>query len=379
MKLIISGVLILIAMSALGDEMKDNVLLGCYYFPGWYRKGGVDYTPPPVSAKSDEWNCWDEFGDHSEWRWAIAGHPYPRPLLGFYDDSLPEVWNTELGWAADHGVDFMIFDWYYNDGVEYLSRSLDRGYLGSKLKSRVKFCLNWCNHSGYWWTTPIDQSGNAMVEMIEYVAKKYFSQPEYLKIDDKPVFMIYEQSVLLQYQFPNELKNTFGRMRNAARKAGFPGLYLIGCYSEDSPAYLQHMKNIGYNAFAAYTYCFQRGPYSPGPSAYYSDVVKETASIYPYLKAKASATGLDFIPTVAPGWDNSPRLKKDAYVVVGSGPALFERQCRQALNCVDKKQQMVLVEAWNEWGEGAVIAPDKQHGFKYLDALCRHYSPWCML
>jgi hypothetical protein len=30
---------------------------------------------------------------------------------------------------------------------------------------------------------------------------------------------------------------------------------------------------------------------------------------------------------------------------------------------------MILVEAWNEWGEGSYIEPHQQFGFGYLDAI----------
>ena len=34
----------------------------------------------------------------------------------------------------------------------------------------------------------------------------------------------------------------------------------------------------------------------------------------------------------------------------------------------------ILIEAWNEWGEGSYIEPHREFGFGYLDAVRRVFS-----
>jgi hypothetical protein len=74
------------------------------------------------------------------------------------------------------------------------------------------------------------------------------------------------------------------------------------------------------------------------------------------------------------GWDSRPWHGENHLVRFGRTPELFERHLRDARRLLDAQPpnpralKMVLVEAWNEWGEGSYIEPHKEFGFGYLDA-----------
>ena len=85
----------------------------------------------------------------SEWR-LIAKYPKPRPVLGFYDDSLPEVNDWHIKWAVEAGISFFVFDWYWNAGETRLARTLNVGFLNAKYTDMMKFCIHWCNHNLDW-------------------------------------------------------------------------------------------------------------------------------------------------------------------------------------------------------------------------------------
>ena len=295
---------------------------------------------------------------------------YPRALAGFSDDSCPALWDYYNRWMASSGIDFIAFDWYYNDRQEYLSNSLDKGYLASNPSPNLKFCLHWCNHGGSWWRTPLNQSADKLIEMIGVVSEKYFRHPNYLRIDGKPVFMIYEHDTLSSF---GDVKSNLAAMRKQAQERGLPGLYLVGVYSGADRSQIDLRKECGYDAFCAYTYAWMRGPKVTwdSPTYDYSDVTDNVVSnLHPYLSRVSKSGGITYWPSCFSGWDDRPRAGLDrAIVLQGSNPEHFGKMIRSALRHVDSKSPVVIVEAWNEWGEGACIEPSKQHGFGYLQQI----------
>jgi len=329
--------------------------VGVYYFPGWYRAAG------------------DPSGEFSEWRSAIMKAAVPRPICGFYSDANPRLWDYYIPWMATHGIDFIAFDWYYNLGQEYLYESLDRGFLQSSKTNDVKFCIHWCNHGGGWFRKPLDQSKPAVLEMTELLCARYFHRPNYLRVAGRPVFMIYEINTFLSFGGVEAARDTLAAMRRLAKEKGFPDLYLVAVYSGSSPEYLAMLKKLGFDAFCAYTYCWMRPPSVMWDSKAvpYPDLVDMiTTYLYPHLERAGTKAGIPYWPTTFSGWDDRPRagLEK-AYVNTGNTPDAFGRMFRGALKHVNPSSPVVMVEAWNEWGEGACIEPSKEHGFGFLKAM----------
>ena len=82
-------------------------------------------------------------------------------------------------------------------------------------------------------------------------------------------------------------------------------------------------------------------------------------------------SGLPVYPGVMPGWDNTPRRGQDAYVFHGANPLSFRRWLSRAAESARQLDgdQLVFVNAWNEWAEGAHLEPDKRFGRANLEAV----------
>ncbi|MCL6519707.1 MAG: glycoside hydrolase family 99-like domain-containing protein [Armatimonadetes bacterium] len=330
-------------------------MIGVYYFPGWYR-----------AAKNPS-------GETSEWRSAIMKAAVPRPLCGFYNDADPRLWKYYITWMSSHGIDFIAFDWYYNAGQEFLYESLDRGFLQAKNAKDIKFCIHWCNHGGGWWLKPLDQTKSAILEMTDLLCARYFHRPNYLKINGCPVFMIYDIRQLLSFGGPDVLKDTLAAMRKRARENGFKGLYLVALYHGSSREYMSMLKEIGFDAFTAYTYSWMRPPcvvWNTEAVPYPDLAVMLSDCFYEQVKKDSIKAGIPYWPATFPGWDDRPRRGvENAFMNVGSTPKAFEIMFRGALKQINPASPVVMIEAWNEWGEGACIEPSKEHGFGFLKVL----------
>jgi len=97
----------------------------------------------------------------------------------------------------------LIYDWYrYEDGP-YLQDGLDRGFLGATNRERKKFALMLANHdwmhihpANFLNKSEILAHGSvpadALNRIVDHVSKHYFPQPNYLLLDGKLDFSIYE-------------------------------------------------------------------------------------------------------------------------------------------------------------------------------------------
>jgi O-antigen biosynthesis protein len=91
------------------------------------------------------------------------------------------------------------------------------------------------------------------------------------------------------------------------------------------------------------------------------------------------------IPSVCPGWDNSPRLKKNAYILHNSTPQLYEGWLREVVNRQilrtvasgdrDTVDSLIFINAWNERAEGNHLEPCQKWGRGYLEATRRVLEP----
>ena len=70
-----------------------------------------------------------------------------QPILGWYDESLPEIADWQIQWAAEHGVSFFGGGWYWSQGGRSLEHWLHGAYLNSRYREYLKFCLLWASHN----------------------------------------------------------------------------------------------------------------------------------------------------------------------------------------------------------------------------------------
>jgi hypothetical protein len=84
-------------------------------------------------------------------------------------------------------------------------------------------------------------------------------------------------------------------------------------------------------------------------------------------------------PCVLPDRDNTPRSDYDgeeatAHIFRGSTPELYEEWLDGAIRKTlsnPPEEQLVFINAWNEWSEGSYLEPDLKHGRAYLEATRR--------
>ena len=321
---------------------KPDMLVGAYYFPGW--------------SKVEKWYCMAAYKD--------AQHP----LLGYYREGDPDAADWHIKWALEHGVSFFAFDFYTANGSQMYEAALDDGFLKAKHIDQFKFCLNWCNHAAESTMTAeqLDLFGDLVIE-------KYLTHPSYLRIDGKPVVIFLVGHHFIRNLGVDGAKKAFSGFEQRCKDAGLPGVYLMFCQDALGPNEVEGCRAVGVDAFGRYNYPYNgTGLSGPGKAAEFSyqHLTEQGESMW---KEWRDLTKGDYWPTVMPGWDRRPWTKDDV-TITGSTPELFAESLTKARNYVSK-DKVVLIEAWNEWGEGSILEPSVEQGFGYLDAVRKVFCP----
>lgn len=334
------------------------------------------YHPIP---ENDEWwgKGFTEWTNSTKAKPLFHGHYQPHfPAdLGFYDLRVPETRQAQADMARTYGIDAFCYYHYWFGGRRLLERPFEEVLRSGE--PNFPFCLCWANAtwSGIWHGNPgrilMEQTYPGRSDYEAHFAELLpaFKDPRYLRVDGKPLFIIYKPR-----DVPN-LTEAVVQFRQMAEDAGLPGLYLVG---------VAHRDNWKPTANGLDAVIVQNLPGLNGriPLRYpllklKARLGKHRLSIYDYEELIAtfvpeSTSELDHIPCLIPSWDNTPRSNMNGLIMEGSTPALFRKSVRQALDNVTKKpneHRLVFLKSWNEWAEGNHMEPDRRFGHGYLEAL----------
>jgi hypothetical protein len=294
----------------------------------------------------------------------VLKHPERTPALGFYAQENPEVSDWETKWAVEHGVSFFVYCWYRTSQggpvTTQFGTAIHDALLKSKFVDKMKFTIMWENQSRG--RAGVADEKDLMANLLPFWIENYFKHPSYLKIDNKPLLFIYRPEFLADDLGGIEkVAQAIGRMRQACREAGFAGLYLLGEYRGLDARHLELMKRLGLDY--TFAYCWYV-PNNPTPQQ----------SIETQMRYIAKTQELGILPqvvTVSQAWSGW----HDEGTIWKIPPREYETLLRQAKEFVaglppaELGSKLLLLDNWNEWGEGHYIAPYREYGFGYLDAV----------
>jgi hypothetical protein len=86
-------------------------------------------------------------------------------------------------------------------------------------------------------------------------------------------------------------------------------------------------------------------------------------------------TGATIYRCVLPSWDNSARQHNRAFIMEGGTPENYECWLAEAAARTRAErspgEQLLFINAWNEWAEGCHLEPDRRHARGFLEATLR--------
>ena len=386
MKRILTIFAILISLSCFAQERKYDV--AAFLYPA-YAADDPRLTPFwPMGI--GEWETVMTVQDR------FPGHYWKRePVWGYINEADPAVMEMEINQAVKHGVNVFIFDWYWYDGRPFMETTLNNGFLQAENRNDMQFYLMWANHDvlNLWDTRLYDCEEDNIIwrgqvdrEEFEKICKrnieKYFKQPNYYKIDGKPVFMIYDIKVLIDglggFEQTVDALNWF---TEETRKAGFPGLDLqlttwapnLDYSGLDGNKTFEpgndFVNKLGFDSMTHYQFA-----HFNWMDAEYSDIVKDAIKEWKKLDKEFD---VPYYPHVSVGWDNSPRTRESA-VSRNNTPEEFQKALQAAKDFVDARPELhplITINSWNEWTETSYLQPDNVYGYGYLEAVRNVFGP----
>lgn len=348
----------------------DEVAVLSYYLP--------QFHPIPEN------DAWHGVG-FTEWTKVRAASPLyvghhqqhvPHADVGYYLLDSADVFRRQAEDMRKAGVHGQVFYHYWFGGRLILEKPAQ--LLLASPDVPMRFCFCWANEN---WTRRWDGNEREVllaqayseadaVAFIRYLMP-FFRDARHLTVDGRPLLFVYRPSSM-----PNA-KAYVETWRRECVAAGVAPPFVVAVLTRGAA----DPRDFGMDAATERVLhdwtdgaCPERkhglAAYAPiaGRVLAYDDVAA-------HYEASSPAAGFETYRSIVPMWDNTPRYGRDAYVVDGSTPRRFqawlERLVRQARERLPAGRRFVLVNAWNEWAEGAHLEADERHGHAYLNCIGR--------
>ena len=115
-----------------------RMIMAAWLFPGMLPLMAYVPEPQPVKSAVEITALYYPGTEHMpEWDMIAQTRPEIKPLLGWYDESNPEVIDWQIKWAVEHGISSSSVDWYWNKGFRRLEHWLNAYYKARYRKSRL--------------------------------------------------------------------------------------------------------------------------------------------------------------------------------------------------------------------------------------------------
>lgn len=315
----------------------------------------------------------------TEWTNVAAGQPkfvgHNQPLLprdlGYYDLRLDHNIEQQINLAKQHGIYAFCFYYYWFSGKKILDQPI-RSFL-KRNDWDFNFMVCWANEN---WTKRWDGADKEIIISQKYRrqdpllfikdVEKILLDKRYVQVDGKPALVVYRPKDL------GNPKNYAKIWRDYFRKNYGRELHLIAVlgFDQDDP------KNYGFDSGIDFM------PLGLGNKKMLLDderlevdVSRQViypgfgGSVYDYRRVILNENfhkppySFPTYPCVMPSWDNDARRKGNGYTFHNTSPDIYARWLEKAL----PNQEILFINAWNEWGEGTTLEPTQLYGHAVLN------------
>ncbi|MGL5936926.1 MAG: glycosyltransferase WbsX family protein [Cetobacterium sp.] len=335
-----------------------------YYLPQYHE-----------TKENNEWwgKGFTEWTNVKKMKPLYSKHEQPKiPLNNNYYDLLKkETLENQAKLAKEYNIHGFAIYHYWFEGDRLLDKPLE-----NLLKYKdidVNYCLFWANHS--WirsWegksTILKEQKYGNELEWEEHFIylNRFFQDTRYIKVKNKPMFLVYKASEIKRFNDRVEYLN------KRCKEVGFDGIHIVESAQHHKKFEPQIKSNAVLYSEPAYTMS-QNSIYlkllhklfrkiNLTPMKYDGNKILNKLLI----KNKKYNVENNYLGLFN-GWDNTPRHQKRGYVISKVNPENFRKILKQQKKWLEtNNEEFIFYNAWNEWAEGMCLEPDSKDKYEYL-------------
>lgn len=322
----------------------------------------------------------------------------------YYDQSRLQTLRQQVELAKKYGIYGFCHYHYWFDGKQLLETPTNLLLDNSDID--FPFCLSWANET---WSRRWDgQDHDILIQQthpptteswskhFDYLIKAW-TDDRAIKIDDKPVFIIYRPQKIKQ------IDNMLEYWNNRAKERGLKGVYFIfqefAQLTDSKPlkSFDASFKFQPFNALVSETKSMraqirprvhflprlhtlvdllpknaQRFVRSFRASPQNSYTIHDYDKVWKLVIKQSKKLRANEFPGAFVDFDNTARYGNRSIIIRGATPKKFRgwfSKLADALSNRPDDMNFLFFNAWNEWAEGAYLEPDEQFGTAYLEVI----------
>lgn len=305
----------------------------------------------------------------------FKGHQQPKVPLhnNYYDMTSVDVIKRQAEICKKYGIAGFCYYHYWFNGKKLLEKPIE--LLLKERSIDQKYCLCWANEP---WTRSWDGLSGIEIMPQEYGGIEewekhflyllpFFCDERYIKVESKPVFVIYRTESIEHFD------DMVAYFNKRAIQEGIPGLFIL----EERNSFQDHKISNMTNGIIEFEPLFTirskrqkiidriirlyRNKRENNKLLYY-----DYKMIWKHIISKCNTKKMTYDCAFV-GWDNTARRGKEGAVITNASVELFYKYFRLLYKKTDK--DILFINAWNEWAEGCYLEADSLHEYKYLEAI----------
>jgi hypothetical protein len=291
----------------------------------------------------------------------FQGHYQPRipetsDFIASTPDGVARTLRRQAEMAIAGGVHGFVFYHYWFNRRRLMAGPVD--YLMKDPSIEIPFCLMWANEN---WTRRWDGAESEVLISQDYRADddeamvadfaRHFKDPRYIRINGRPLFMIYRPGIVPQ------AASSIARWRSIwrSRHGEDPIVIMAQAFGDNDPGVFGLDGAIEFPPHeltqslpSVHRELKILDPEFTGKVYRYGTLVKESLT-------EATPT-FPLIKTAVPSWDNDARRQGSGLIVTDSSPAQYEHWLGQLVKHAVANpfhgEPFACINAWNEWCRG---------------------------